>query len=207
MQKKIKSSKNDLHRLILSLYTDTPPRRSLDYTSMLINQPNNKEDNLLIFTPKVKKFIFNKYKVSEKRGAQEIDIISPALSKILEAHLKKYPDQKYLLMRKNKPLDDTQIREIVRKEIGSRDKPFGIRMIRRLFATFLIKEKETNPRQLEQYARKMGTSVQMLMSNYAQVPENKDNEEYKGIGDLSEEEEEEEEEELWPKKRAKKAQK
>ena len=55
MQKKIKSSKNELHSLILSLYTDTPPRRSLDYTSMLINQPDNKEDNLLIFTPKVKK--------------------------------------------------------------------------------------------------------------------------------------------------------
>ena len=77
-------------------------------------------------------------------------------------------------------------------------------MIRRLFATFLIKEKETNPRQLEQYARKMGTSVQMLMSNYAQVPENEDNEEYKGIGDLSEEEEEEKEEPK-PKKRAAKA--
>ena len=57
MQRKIKSSKNDLHRLILSLYTDTPPRRSLDYTNMLINEPNNKEDNLLIFTPKVKKFM------------------------------------------------------------------------------------------------------------------------------------------------------
>ena len=100
----------------------------------------------------------------------------------------------------------TLIREIVRNEIGSKDKPFGIRMIRRLFATFLIKEKETNPRQLEQYARKMGTSVQMLMSNYAQVPENEDNEEYKGIGDLSEEEEEEEEEEEpKPKKRAAKA--
>ena len=93
-------------------------------------------------------------------------------------------------MRKGKALDDTQIREIVRKEIGSKDKPFGIRMIRRLFATFLIKGKETNPRQLEQYARKMGTSVQMLMSNYAQVPENEDTEEYKGFGDLSEEEEE-----------------
>ena len=105
-------------------------------------------------------------------------------------------------MQKGKALDDTQIREIIRKEIGSKDKPFGIRMIRRLFATFLIKEKETNPRQLEQYARKMGTSVQMLMSNYAQVPENEDNEEYKGLG-----EEEEEEEEPRPKKRAKKSQK
>ena len=104
-------------------------------------------------------------------------------------------------MRKGKALDNAQIREIVRKEIGSRDKPFGIRMIRRLFATFLIKEKETNPRQLEQYARKMGTTVQMLMNNYAQVPEKEINDEYKGLGDLSDEEEEEEE--PLPKKRAK----
>ena len=50
----------------------------------------------------------------------------------------------------------------------------------------------------------MGTSVQMLMSNYAQIPENED-EEYRGLGDVSEEEEEEEEPR--PKKRAKKAQK
>ena len=45
----------------------------------------------------------------------------------------------------------------------------------------------------------------MLMSNYAQVPENEDNKEYTGLGDMSEEEEEEEEPR--PKKRAKKAQK
>ena len=43
----------------------------------------------------------------------------------------------------------------------------------------------------------MGTSVQMLMSNYAQVPENEDKEEYKGLEDLSEEEEEKK-----PKKRS-----
>ena len=84
MQKKIKSSKNELHKLILSLYTDTPPRRSLDYTSMLINEPDDKENNLLIFTPKVKKFVFNKYKTSEKKGSQEIDMISPSLIKIFK---------------------------------------------------------------------------------------------------------------------------
>ena len=172
MQKKIKSSKNELHRLILSLYTDTPPRRSLDYAEMLINVQDDRENNILVFTPKIKKFIFNKYKVSEKRGAQEIDIISPSLIKLLDEHLKKNPNQKYLLMRNNKALNDTQIREIVRKEIGSKEQQFGIRMIRRLFATFIIKEKEENPRRLAEYARKMGTSVQMLMSNYAPVAEN-----------------------------------
>ena len=84
MQRKIKSSKNELHRLILSLYTDTMPRRSLDYAHMLINVPDNKEDNILIFTLKEKKFIFNKYKASNKKGAQEIPIASAPLIKILD---------------------------------------------------------------------------------------------------------------------------
>ena len=66
-------------------------------------------------------------------------------------------------------------------------------------------EKETNPRQFEQYARKMGSSTQVLMSNYAQVPEMEDSGEYKGLGHLSEEEEEEEEEKPKPKKSEAKA--
>ena len=98
MQRKIKSSKNELHRLILSLYTDTMPRRSLDYAHMQINIPDNNEDNILIFTPKEKKFIFNKYKVLKKKSAQEIPIVKAPLIKILKEHLKKYPNQKYLLM-------------------------------------------------------------------------------------------------------------
>ena len=192
MNKKIKSSKNELHKLILSLYTDTPPRRSLDYANMLINEPDNKEDNILVFTPKVKMFIFNQYKTSNKKGPQHIPIISPSLIKILDEHLKNNPNQKYLLMRKDKPLNDTQIREIVRTEIGSKDKPFGIQMIRRLFATYIVKENKTNPRDFKQYAAKMGTSVEMLMSNYTQIPAKEDEDkEYVGLDDMSEEEDEE----------------
>ena len=47
----------------------------------------------------------------------------------------------------------------------------------------------------------MGTSVEMLMSNYTQIPDKEDKEEYQGIGDLSSDEEEP------PKKRAKKQRK
>ena len=47
----------------------------------------------------------------------------------------------------------------------------------------------------------MGTSVEMLMSNYTQIPDKEDNEEYQGIGELSSDEEEP------PKKRAKKQRK
>ena len=61
-------------------------------------------------------------------------------------------------------------------------------MIRRLFATYIIKENDTNPRQFKAYAAKMGTSVEMLMSNYAQVAENEDKDEYQGLGDMLEQE-------------------
>ena len=43
MQAKIKNAKNELHKLILSLCTDTPPHRSMDYAKMLINQPDDKK--------------------------------------------------------------------------------------------------------------------------------------------------------------------
>ena len=92
-------------------------------------------------------FILNQYKTSNKRA-----IISPSLIEILDEHLKNHPNQKYLIMQNDKPLNDTQIREIVQKEMGSNEKTFGIQMIRRLFATCIVKENETNPRNFKQYA-------------------------------------------------------
>ena len=82
------------------------------------------------------------------------------------------------------------LRDIIRTEIGTKESQFGVQMIRRVFATYIIKEHETNPRQFKQYAAKMGTSVDMLMSNYAQVPDNDDQDEHQGLGSLFEEEEE-----------------
>ena len=91
-------------------------------------------------------------------------------------------------MQNDKSLNDTQIREIITTEIGSKDYPFDVQMIRILFATYIIKENVANPRQFKDYAAKMGTSVGMLMINYAQVAENEDNDEYQGLGDMLEEE-------------------
>ena len=65
-------------------------------------------------------------------------------------------------------------------------------MIQRLFATFIVKENKTIPRDFKQYAAKMGTSVEMLMSNYTQIPAKEDEDkEYVGLDDMSEEEDEE----------------
>ena len=107
-----------------------PPRRRLDYSNMLINEPDDKTSNILVFTPKVKMFIFNQYKTSNKKGPQHTTIMSPALIKILDEHLNNHPNQKNLLIP-----NDTQIREIVRQEIGLKETPFWMQMIQRLFAT------------------------------------------------------------------------
>ena len=81
--------------------------------------------------------------------------------------------------------------------MGSKEEPFGVQMIRRLFATYLIQEKKANPRAFKDYARSMGTSVEMLMNNYAQI-EDENEEEYQGIADVSSDEEEQKK----PQKRA-----
>lgn len=184
MQRKIKKTKNDLHKLILSLYTDVPPRRSMDYTNMLINQPDDKKSNILVFTPEVKQFIFNKYKTVNKSGVQTIHIKSPELINVISNYLDKHKNQKFLLMRNANALNDTQIANILRTEIGSKTQKFGIQAIRRMFATYIVIESKRNPRLFESFAKKMGTSVSMLMNNYVQVNDDEldyDNTDYHGV--------------------------
>ena len=43
MQAKIENTKNELYKPILSLYMETPPRQSMDYTKMLVNQLDDKK--------------------------------------------------------------------------------------------------------------------------------------------------------------------
>ena len=122
-----------------------------------------------------------------KSGKQEIDITSPALIKIISDYLKQNLEHEYLLMKNGTSLNDRQICEILCTEIGSQEHKFGIQAIRRMFATYIVKESETNPRNFKSFARKMGTSVEMLMSNYVQVEddENDEGEEYHGIDNVS----------------------
>jgi cyanate lyase len=64
-------------------------------------------------------------------------------------------------MRNGKPLDGKQIRQILRTELGTKSSAFDIQAIRRLFATYIIKKKKSNPRNFKSFAHKMGTSVEM----------------------------------------------
>ena len=127
----------------------------------------------------------NKYKTANKSGPQEIDITSPSSIKVIQDYLIQYPNNEYLLMKNGVSLNDRQIREILRTEIDSQAHEFGIRAIRRLFATYIVTESRTNPHNFKNFAKKMGTSVEMLMNNYVQVEDDKDDDgEYHGIGSL-----------------------
>ena len=130
MQDIIKTDKklDPLYRLLFSLYTDQITRRSKDYTFMLINKPDNKINNILVFNDFEQKFIFSDFETSKKTKPQTV-LIEEATKQVLQEYLNKHvsKNQEYLLMRKGKPLDKQDISTILREEIGKKyDIPMGI---------------------------------------------------------------------------------
>jgi hypothetical protein len=81
--------------LLLSLYTDIPPRRNQDYMYMVVVKKRpavmDETKNYLIMNEK--KFVFNKYKTSRTHGEQEIDIPDVLMS-ILTNYFKRRSDMK-----------------------------------------------------------------------------------------------------------------
>jgi integrase len=80
-----------LSYLILSLYTDQPPRRNLDYMNMYVVSTAKDQDlnkNYLDWTNK--KFIFNNYKTAKTYGSQIVDI-TPELIETLKIYLSFHP--------------------------------------------------------------------------------------------------------------------
>lgn len=81
-----------LQFVILSLYTDIPPRRNQDYACMVIRKTRpaemDKEKNYFITSEK--KFVFNKYKTASKYDKQEVDV-PDMLVGTLFAYMKRHP--------------------------------------------------------------------------------------------------------------------
>jgi hypothetical protein len=60
--------------ILLSLYVETPPRRSLDYTDFKIKNIDTKNDNYLKIVKGKPYLVFNKYKNASRLGPQEVQI-------------------------------------------------------------------------------------------------------------------------------------
>ena len=94
-----------LQSLILSLYTDTQPRRNQDYLDMyIVKKWNDKmptDKNYLDMTGN--QFVFNKYKTAKKYGTQTQSIPEPLLAQ-LHLFLKFHPLWKGVVKRQNNPI-------------------------------------------------------------------------------------------------------
>lgn len=75
-----------LYYVLISLYTDIPPRRNMDYSHMVIlkkrpSEMNNTTNYLLLDE---KKFVFNTYKTKREYGTQEVDIVDTLMLTLIK---------------------------------------------------------------------------------------------------------------------------
>jgi hypothetical protein len=77
--------------LLLSLYTDQPPRRNNDYQNMMVVSKSTDlpTDKNYLFLDSMK-FKFNNFKTAKSKGSQEEEV-RPALRKVLDIYLKVFP--------------------------------------------------------------------------------------------------------------------
>lgn len=94
-----------LQYVILSLYTDIPPRRNQDYLSLYLvkswNEKMPSDRNYLDVS--AKRLIFNVYKTAKKYGKQEQDI-PDSLWSAIQSFLKHHPLWKGVAKRKTEPV-------------------------------------------------------------------------------------------------------
>jgi hypothetical protein len=84
-----------LQLLVLSLYTDIPPRRNQDYTSLVVVKklPKEASTDKNYYDMTTHKFVFNKYKTAKTYGQQTIDA-PPELHNIIATYIKYHPNKK-----------------------------------------------------------------------------------------------------------------
>lgn len=82
-----------LHLVVLSLYTDFPPRRNQDYQQMMVVKKwnENYDVKLNYLDMENKKFIFNKYKTAKNHGQQIFDV-PDSLMEIFKFYFKFHPN-------------------------------------------------------------------------------------------------------------------
>ena len=160
-QKSITQQQYDtlLHYLIVSLYTETQPRRNQDYLDMFVakKQPTETEHNYVVLTKtQPTSFIFNKFKTSKKYGQQTLEVpesLASVISEFLKFHpLKKNASFKFLVSYDGTPITAVNaITRVLNKVFG---KKVGSSMLRHIFLSTKYDIKE-----MEKDANAMGHSV------------------------------------------------
>jgi hypothetical protein len=167
LKDKYKDSKQAFQNyLLLSLYYLQSPRRNRDYQYLKISTKYNdslsNEFNYLDI--KKKMFIFNNYKTAKKYNKQEINI-NDELYQIIMMYIKafKLKDGDFLLndLKTNEPYKNTNSITILLNRIFK--KKIGASMLRKMYLTNKYSD---NAEQLKKDAANMGTSVEVIGTNY-----------------------------------------
>ena len=143
--------------IILSLFVLQPPRRSLDYTQMVVvpsyNESMDKAYNY--FDLKNKMFHFCNYKTAGTYHTQNVSV-----SDKLYTLLKKYRKSGLLLQNNDKALTSPDITRVLNKIFGKR---ISTSMLRNIFFSSKYSDES---KELSDDAKATGTSVSNAMNTY-----------------------------------------
>jgi len=147
-----------LELVILSLYTLTPPRRSLDYLNMVVSADTSNH-NLNYYNNGI--FIFNNFK-TQKTYKTQIEAVPKELNDIIKVYLKYKPKCEYLLCfydgsRFN---HSNQITRILNKIFQNK---ISVNMLRNIYLTSTFAEPI---QELNKATEAMGTSTNTAINQY-----------------------------------------
>lgn len=150
-----------LDHMILSLYTMQPPRRNEFFDMLLAKSPSDVDDshNWLLWTPKKKEFIFQRYKTAKTYGSERIAVAKP-LVEVIKNYLK-YRDMialpennAFLVKYGNQNFDNSN--DITRRLNRTLGKNVGASMLRHIY---LSEKYGAVIKMMEQDAGKMAHST------------------------------------------------
>lgn len=151
-----------LDHLILSLYTMQPPRRNEYFDMLIAKSPSELDDknNFILWTPKKKEFIFQRYKTAKTYGVERFTIPTE-----LQAVIKQYMkvrdqialpgNNNFLVKYGNLPFENSN--DITRRLNRALGKNIGASMLRHIY---LSEKYGKTIKMMEQDAEYMGHSTE-----------------------------------------------
>ena len=151
-----------LDHMILSLYTLQPPRRNEFYDMLLAKSPAEIDNtqNWILWTPKKKEFIFQRYKTAKTYGTERF-AISKELDPVIKNYLKyrdsiALPDNKAFLVKfGNQNFENSN--DITRRLNRMLGKNVGASMLRHIY---LSEKYGATIKMMEKDAKALGHSVE-----------------------------------------------
>lgn len=148
-----------LSHLVLSLYTKMPPRRSTDYTAMVVSEPTEEKDKNYFNNGH---FYFNNFK-TKKTYQQQVVKVTKDMVDLLKLYLKFKPKEpnNLLVSASGTPLTNLSLRQMLHKMTG---KNISTQMLRNIYVTDKV---SPMVEKMNDTAEAMGTSVQQLIATYS----------------------------------------